>query len=166
MRRLLAGGCALALAALAGLLPSPSGAEGAPARRVEARSASLLAVALVQGDRMSIHLSRLLDNAPIRDAAVDVRLRGMLLPAVAQADGSYSLQSRELTLPGAAAVEFLVAREGSRDVIGGTLPIADTPPQPEDRNSSRQLWWWVLNFAVCTGFLLLWSRRRKTASDD
>ena len=38
--------------------------------RIEARSADLLAVGTVQGDRMTIHLSRILDNAPVRDAVV------------------------------------------------------------------------------------------------
>jgi hypothetical protein len=146
--------------------PAPSRATDPPVHRVEARSATLLAVALVQGDRMSIHLSRLLDNAPVRDAAVTVMLRGVLHPAVAEADGSYSLQSRELAVPGPAALEFQVVQGESRESLKGTLQIADASAAPEDKNSARQLWWWVLNFAVCTGFLILWSRRRKTAADD
>jgi hypothetical protein len=34
---------------------------------------------------------------------------------------------------------------------------------PQDKNTARQLWWWVLNFGVCIGFLYLISRRRKRA---
>ena len=44
------------------------GARAAAPARIEVRSADLLVVGLVQGDAMSINVSRLLDNAPVRDA--------------------------------------------------------------------------------------------------
>jgi hypothetical protein len=31
---------------------------------------------------------------------------------------------------------------------------------------ARQMWWWALNFAVCIGFLMLWSRRRKARQEQ
>ena len=142
-----------------------SGAAGAAqpeaSQRVEARSADLLAVGLVRGNRMTIHLSRLLDNAPVRDAAVTVALRGAAHPAVAETDGSYTLDTPELAVPGAVAVEFQVEQAGVRQSLKGTLQIASAAGQPEDKNTARQLGWWVLNFAVCIGFLWLVSRRRK-----
>jgi hypothetical protein len=132
--------------------------------RVEARSADLLAVGLVHGDRMTLRLSRVIDNAPVADAAVTVVLRGVAHPATAEADGSYTLQSKDLTLPGAATVEFQVAQAAARQTLKGILQIAVAGEDPgEDKNSARQLWWWVLNFAVCIGFLWLLSRRRKSA---
>ena len=115
---------------------------------------------------MTIHLSRLLDNAPVGDAVVSVMLRGVLNPTVAEADGSYTLRSRDLTVRGPAAVEFQVSRNGSRELLQGTLQIAGDSREPEEKNGARQLWWWVLNFGVCTGFLILWSRRRKAAAED
>jgi hypothetical protein len=42
------------------------------------------------------------------------------------------------------------------------LDIAEAG-RSEDKNNARQLWWWVLNFAVCFGVLWLISRRRKAA---
>jgi hypothetical protein len=136
-------------------------AEPAAPERVEARSADLLAVGLVRGDRMTVHLSRLLDNAPVRDAAVTVVLRGTAHPAVAETDGSYTLQTADLALPGSVAVEFQVMEPAGRQSLKGSLQIDSGPEHPEERNSARQLWWWVLNFAVCIGFLWLISRRRK-----
>ncbi len=121
---------------------------------------------MVDGDRMSIHLSRPLDNAPVRDAVVTVLLRGTPHPAVAEADGGYVVQTQDLAVPGPAFVEFRVDQGGSREVLTGTLQVAGGDHAPEEKNSARQLWWWVLNFAVCTGFLLLWSRRRKNAAPD
>jgi hypothetical protein len=152
------------LAAVLGVSASAIAAasgETAPAR-VEARSSDLLAVGLLRGDRLTLHLSRLIDNAPVRDAAVTVVLRGDAHPAVAEADGSFTLQTPELALPGAAAVEIQVTQAAAQETLKGTLQVAAPAGQSEDKNSARQLWWWVLNFAVCIGFLWLVSRRRKS----
>ncbi len=130
--------------------------------RVEARSPDLLAVGLVQGDRMSIHVSRLLDNAPLRDAVVTVVLRGMTHPTVAEADGSYTLVAKDLALPGAAAVEFHVVQAQLHENLRGVLQAA-AAAAPDERSNARQLWWWALNFGVCIGFLVLFSRRKKSA---
>ena len=143
-------------------IPAES-AESAPPARIEARSADLLAVGLVQDGRMTIHLSRVIDNAPVRDATVTVVLRGASHPATAETDGSYTLQTKDLALPGAAAVEFEVAEAGGQESLKGTLQAAAAGGKSGDENSARQLGWWVLNFAVCIGFLWLISRRRKSA---
>jgi hypothetical protein len=157
----------LVLAVTAAAAPAAWAAEapaGAPALpRVEVRSADLWAVGVVQDDKMSIHLSRLIDNAPVRDAAISVVLRGTAHSATAESDGSYSLQTKDLTLPGPAAVEFQVGFGAARESLKGTLDIGRAAGQTDDRNSARQLWWWVLNFAVCFGVLWLISRRRKAA---
>ncbi len=163
MRPWLGSICALAWALLPGLTTV---AADAPGSRIEARSANFLAVGIVQSDRMSIHLSRLLDNAPIHDAALTVLLRGAEHPTVAEADGSYTLRTPDLKIPGSATVVFRVAQGTTREDIDGTLSLADSAPKGDDKSNARQLWWWVLNFAVCIGFLKLWSQRRKKASDD
>lgn len=160
------GMAAIAPAGAAGSSPAGSGAAQPPAApRVEARGADLLAVGVVHGDRMSIRLSRLLDNAPVPDAAVTVVLRGVVHPATAETDGSFTVQTQDLTLPGAAAVEFQIAQAAARQSLKGTLQVAGSAGRPEDKNAARQLWWWVLNFAVCIAFLWLFSRRRKAAKD-
>jgi hypothetical protein len=157
-------GCCCAVALLAAL--TASRADDSAAHRVEARSTNLLVVGIVQGDWMSIHLSRLLDNAPVRDAVVTVLIRGVRHPTVAEADGSYTLRSADLTVPGSAVVEFQVAQRQMQEVLTGTLQLAGESREPEEKNGARQLGWWMLNFAVCIGFLVLWSRRRKAAAKD
>jgi hypothetical protein len=157
-----AGGALFSLAVLPAALPGFAGDEPA-APRVEGRSASLLAVGIVSADRMSIHVTRVVDNAPVRDAVVTVLLRGVTHPTVAEADGSYTLQTNDLRLPGPATVDFQLAQGTARQELKGTLLVADGAAKPEDKNSARQLWWWVLNFAVCIGFLLLLARRRKAS---
>jgi hypothetical protein len=155
--------CAWAVGASAS--DAAAAAAAAPAR-VEARSKDLLAVGVVLDDQMSIHISRLADNAPVRDASVTVLLRGTVHPTTAEADGSYSLQTKDLALPGAAAIDFQVGQGAARDSLKGTLDIGSQPGPLDDKNSSRQLWWWVLNFAVCGAAVWLFSRRRKAAKDQ
>jgi hypothetical protein len=138
-------------------------ATGVGFERVEARSNELLAVGVVHQDRMIIHVSRLADNAPLRDAAVSVVLRGTRHPATADTDGSYTLQTADLALPGAAAVEFEVTRGQLHDSLRGTLDVAAAAGHTDEKSNARQLWWWVLNFAVCIGFLWLISRRKKAS---
>jgi hypothetical protein len=140
-------------------------AQSAQTARVEARSATYLAVGLVRDDRMSIRLSRISDNTPVRDAVVTVAMRGESHAATAETDGSYSFESKDLLLPGSASVEFRVDQGELHERLGGTLQAAGKADKPEDKNNARQLWWWVLNFAVCIGVLLLISRRRKAAQE-
>jgi hypothetical protein len=132
--------------------------------RIEARSADFLAVGLLRGDRMSIRLSRVSDNAPVPDAALTVLLRGVVHPTVAQADGSYALETQDLTIPGQAAMEFQVAQGPVHESLPAGIEVAQSNLKTPDANGARQLGWWVLNFAVCIGFLMLLSRRRKTAA--
>jgi hypothetical protein len=136
------------------------------AGRIEARSNDLLAVGLVHGDKLTLHLSHTIDNSPVRDAAINVVLRGSAHPATAETDGSYTLQTPDLALPGAAAVELQIAQGALKESLKGTLDVAGAASKPEDSNGARQLWWWVLNFAVCIGFLWLFSRRKKAAEAD
>jgi hypothetical protein len=161
VKRRLAGWRAGALATV-GIAAFCGAAGVVPPSRVEARSSDLLAVGVVHDDRMIIHLSRLIDNAPVRDAAITVLLRGSEHPATAEADGSYTLQAGELALPGAAALEFRVKEAAGQETLKGTLDIAAGAAEPDNKNSARQLWWWVLNFAVCIGFLWLFTRRKKS----
>jgi len=140
-------------------------AAQAQAVRVEAHSATFLAVGVVHDDRMSIHLSRVLDNTPVRDATLTVAMRGESHAATAETDGSYSFESKDLKLPGTAAIVFQVAEGDLHERLDGALQTAGAADKPEGKNNARQLWWWVLNFTVCIGVLVLYSRRRKAAED-
>ena len=161
MRRLAALVCAAGCALLAAI-PALTADEPA-ASRIEARSATLLAVGIVRADHLVVHVTRLIDNAPVRDAALTVLLRGTAHPAVAEADGSYSLQTKDLELPGQASLDFQIVQGTTRQELKGTLMVADGGARADVKNNARQLWWWVLNFAVCIGFLMLISRRRRAS---
>ena len=152
----------LCIAACGAAAAAAAAPDAAPAR-VEARSADFLAIGVTQGSRMTIRDSRLSDNAPVRDALVTVTLRGAAHVARAETDGSYTFDSRDLTVPGAAGLDIQVAEGGAQESLKGTLAVGGVPAK--DDGGGRQMWWWVLNFAACIGFLYLLSRRRKSARD-
>jgi hypothetical protein len=155
----------LALLALCAWSAGTFAADTAAISRIEARSNELLAVGVARDGKMIIHISRLADNAPVRDAVVTVILRGTVHPTTAEADGSYSLQTQDLALPGAAVVDIQIVQGTARSSLRGTLDAGSPSGPLDDKNSSRQLWWWVLNFAVCGAAVWLFSRRRKAAKD-
>ncbi len=145
-------------------LLGPLAAAPDQAARIEARSADLLAVGTVHGNRLTIRVSRIIDNAPVRDAAMKVVLRGTAHPATAEADGSYSIETPDLSLPGAASVQLQIAQGAATEELQGTLHIGDAAGPAEDKNGARQLGWWILNFGVCIGILWLWRRRKAQKS--
>ena len=149
----------------AGLLAAAPEPLAEPAR-VEARSANLMAVGIVRGDEMIIRVSRIVDNSPLTDAQLTLTIRSQTLLATALADGSFSVSTPKLGLPGSAAVTIGVTAGGTVEKLTGNLQIAPKPGASPDRGGARQFWWWVLNFAVCAGFLFLFSRRRKAAAQN
>jgi len=158
----LAAACGAAALGLATALAPAAAAAAAPAR-IEARSTHYLLVGVVQGDTLSIHVSRRLDNAPVTDAAVTAALRGKTYAATAEPDGAYSFHSADLNLPGSAAVQFEVTDAGAAERLVGTLRVAGPAPGGKSTSGVRQIGWWILNFAVCLGLLALIARRRKNA---
>ena len=152
-------------ALLGGVSASAADAPAAAAPRVEARSADYVLVGVLHGDALDIHLSRTLDNAPVRDATVSVAFRGSVHPATAQVDGGYSLTAKELALPGTTAMDFDVSAGGYDQKLSGVLQVAAPASRADDAASGslRQIAWWILNFAVCGAFLVVWSRRGKKA---
>lgn len=136
-------------------------ASGAPTR-IELHSTDYLLVGLVQGDTMTLRVTRALDNAPVHDAQITAFLRGTEHPATSQVDGSYTFTSPDLDLPGAAAIEFQVKQADKDERLRGTLTTPLAAGNAQDTNGIRQYAWWVLNFSVCIAAYVLFMRRRKT----
>ena len=147
-----------ALLAFAGFA---AGAAPAAPLRIEARSAHYLLVALVEGEAMHLHISRRLDNTPVADAVVTVQLRGKTYATTADVDGGYSFDSADLQLAGSAAIVFKVAAGGINETLNGVINQTGPAHAAANSGGARQLGWWVLNFAVCIGFLVLIARRGK-----
>jgi hypothetical protein len=164
----------LSCAALCAPFSTRSESESVPATastRIEAQSHTFRAVGVLDGERMSIRVSRILDDAPVNDALLSVTVRSKTEAAVAQTDGSYQVRMPELALPGESVVAInVIEGPGPRGAVTeklvGTLsaPQATKPNGPVSR--TRQFMWWVLNFGVCIALLLLISRRKKASGED
>lgn len=135
-------------------------------RRIEARGAHYRLVGLLRADTMDIHVSRILDNTPVSDAQVTVEFRGRTYATTASIDGGYAFSAPQLRLPGSAAIAFEIAAGGVDETLRGVVRMPDGTGRHSGHGGARQLGWWVLNFAVCIGFLALIARRRKRDADD
>jgi hypothetical protein len=138
-------------------------ADPEPEARIEARSTTYLLVGLVHGESMSVHVSRLLDNSQVRDAHVTMLLRGREYPATAQIDGGYAMTAKELALPGSAVVEFRIAQSAVQETLRATLQTPAGLLKADDKSGIRQYAWWILNFGICIGALMLYNRRSKSS---
>lgn len=138
-------------------------ADPQPVARIEARSTTYLLVGLVHGETLSVHLSRLLDNSPVPDAQVSMLLRGREYPATAQVDGGYTVTAKELALPGSAVIEFRIAQSAVQETVRATLQTPEGSSKDDDKSLIRQYAWWILNFGICIGALMLYSRRSKNS---
>jgi hypothetical protein len=161
-----AAGFGLLLLGAVSTLSGSMAADAPKPARVEVRSADLLAVGVVSGEKMVVRVSHLADNSPLHDAVVAVMLRGVSHPTTAEADGGYTFSDKELALPGAAAVEMHITEGANVEVLKGTLSVEGTGKSAtDDQGNARQMWWWALNFGVCIGFLWLISNRKKKAAE-
>ncbi|MDE2295194.1 MAG: hypothetical protein KGL36_07000 [Gammaproteobacteria bacterium] len=146
---------ALSFATLASAATAPTPA------RVVAKSPSYRLVGLLNGDTLTLRVSRALDGAPVTDAAVTVEFRGRSYPATATVDGGYSVRTPQLAVSGPTAFAFEIRAGRSTQTLRGVL--TGFPKTRSGHGRVRQLGWWILNFSVCIGFLALLSRRRKRA---
>ena len=152
---------ALLCAVAAAPAPATAAASDAAPVRVEARSAHYRLVGILRGDTMSLHVSRQLDNAPVTDAVVTAAFRGRTYPTTASVDGGYAFAAPDLNLPGSASIAFRIAVGGAVETLEGVVRRSGPAHGAANDGGARQLGWWVLNFAVCIGFLALIARRRK-----
>ena len=95
------------------------------------RSAGLLVVGVVHDDKMNIHVSRLNDNAPVRDAAITWYCAADMPPRRNRRQLFTADQGS--ALPGAAAVEFQINQAGAHENLKGTLDIATSAGQADDK---------------------------------
>lgn len=157
------GAVSLQPASLQAASPQAASTDGATAR-IEARSPNFVVVGILAHGTLVIHVSRVLDNAPVHDAVVDVAFRGAAHPARAEVDGSFTVDAKELAVPGPVVVEFRVRAGGADERLAGSLAVPGGAGGSGERSTWRNMAWWVLNFSVCIGFLMVWSGRRKRAA--
>ena len=136
---------------------APTGAKP----RIEARTATVELVAVVDAADMTIWIDGWADNAPVIGANVNVTIDGQSRSAKS-AGGVYTVSDPALEIAGAHQLAFLITRAGLVESLSAelTIPKADTA-----RPSGGWTYWFVAAaIAVLAIITIIFWRSRKTGA--
>ena len=145
----------------AALLPVAGAAAGAVSEKVQvASSAQLVLDARTMPGKLELWITRTRNHTAITGAGnVAVRLGGRAAK-VSAGPGDYVVSTNGLH-GGKLPIEVVVAHDGIRELLSGTVTLAQTPGTLE-RLQKHSTWaWWVLNIGVLLLAARLISRRKK-----
>lgn len=135
-----------------------SAAQAAPT--VVARSALLALTAVPSAQSLTLQVSRISDHQLIQGAGnVTVAFDGHDVPVTAQADGRYVVSTRDQD-GGPHSLSVVVSHDGIRELLTGTVTVAQHRSAFDTLESHGMSAWWVLNVAVVLIAVLIISRRR------
>jgi hypothetical protein len=127
---------------------------------VVARSALLALTAVPSDHALTLQVSRISDHQLITGAGnVTVTVDGHEIPVTVQPDGSYLISTRGQD-GGAHSLSVVVAHDGIRELLTGTVTVAQHRSALDTLESHGMSAWWVLNIAVVLIAVLIISRRR------
>ncbi len=128
-----------------------------------ASSAQLILEAAASRGGIELWINRARDHSPISGAGnVTVRLDGRPVAVTAGPGGTYSVSTRGLA-GGAHAIEVVVAHDGIRELLTGTVAVPSTASTLETLEKHSTWAWWVLNVGVLLLAARLISRRKKSS---
>ena len=127
---------------------------------VVARSALLALTAVPSDQALTLQVFRIPDHKLIVGTGnVTVTLDGHDMPVTAQPDGKYVISMRHQDA-GAHSLSVVVSHDGIREILTGTVTVAQHRSALDTLESHGMSAWWVLNIAVVLIAVLIISRRR------
>ena len=139
---------------------APAAASGPALPRFSAVSEAFELVGVVSGKQLAIYLDRFEDNAPVKDADVNLEIGGAKVALKRLVDGEYEATLAEELKPGVIAVTATVAAGKDTDILAGDLDVHE----PASAHASQARNWrsyaaWVAGALAVLGGLA-WLRRR------
>jgi cobalt-zinc-cadmium efflux system membrane fusion protein len=150
--------------------PSASAAPAVP--RLVAEGSELELVATAKEHTLTIYLDRIATNTPVDGAKIEVMGEGIPQATAREiGDGTYEIEADWVHEPGTKALTFVVSVDGSADLLGGVLTIAEAAK--EDAPSSwatlltrPELWLIALTLGLGGFFLGFAFRPARLPPDD
>lgn len=102
-------------------------APSTQALRVEAVSELFELVAVLDGDKLVIHLDRFTSNEPVTGAKISVEGGPLKATAAVERDGVYTVPAAGLAAPGTHSLVFTVQAGEASDLLTGDLVVASPP---------------------------------------
>lgn len=91
--------------------------------RTEATSELFELVAVLEGDKLVIHLDRFASNEPVTGAKVSVEGGPLKAVAATERDGTYTVPAAVLAAPGTHALLFTIQAGQDNDLLNGDLVV-------------------------------------------
>ena len=127
---------------------------------VVARSALLALTAVPSDQALTLQVTRIPDHELIvGPGKITVTLDGHDMPVTAQPDGRYVVSMHDQDA-GAHSLSVVVSHDGIRELLTGTVTVAQHRSALDTLESHGMSAWWVLNIAVVLIAVLIISRRR------
>ena len=139
---------------------APAAAAGAALPRFSATSDLFELVGVVSGKRLTVHLDRFADNAPVKGARIDLEVGGTSVALEEHAEGEFEGTLAQALKPGMTPVTATVAAGNEIDILAGELDVHE-----EDHSGSAAAidWRRYAGWAAAAILLLsalIWFRRR------
>lgn len=114
-----------------------SGARRVP--RLVTSSETYELVAVLEGERLTIHLDRFEDNAPVTDANITVTVNDESVIAQASSEGTYRISSKRFAGRGLVELVFDIKAKDGDDLLIGKFTLAGSA---QDARSPEALPWY------------------------
>ncbi|MDM0015026.1 hypothetical protein QTH87_21450 [Variovorax sp. J22P168] len=139
---------------------APVAAGGSALPRFSAVSEAFELVGVVSGTHLTVYLDRFDDNAPVKDANVELELGGAKVALARSAEGEFEGKLAHALQPGVVAVTATVVAGSESDILAGdfVVPAAATAASAEGRGW-RSYAAWTAAAAVALA-ALAWIGRR------
>jgi hypothetical protein len=143
---------------------SATPAAGAASPRFAATSELFELVGIVSGRKLTLYLDHAADNAPVKEATLEVEVGGQRVELHGHADGEFEGTLAQALTPGTVAVTATVTTPAASDLLAGEIDVhAPDPAAPATTGRSpARLAAWVLGSLLALG-LVAWLVRRLKA---
>jgi len=140
---------------------APAASTGPALPRFSAVSDAFELVGVVSGKQLTVYLDRFADNAPVKDAKVDLEIGSEKLALEQHAEGEYAGTLAQELKPGVIAVTAAIVAGGESDILAGELDLHEEAVAHETHvRGWRQYAAWAAVAVVVLG-AIAWAMRRR-----
>jgi hypothetical protein len=139
---------------------APAAASGPALPRFSAVSEIFELVGVVNGKQLTVYLDRFADNAPVKEAKVELEIGGAKVALQQHADGEYEGTLAQQLQPGVIAVTASIVAGQDADILAGELDLhEEAAAEGAHARGWRPYAAWAAGAIVVLG-ALAWLRRR------
>lgn len=140
----------------------PTAPRAAAAPRAEGATPDFEVVAVLEGERLVVHLDRYATNEPVVGAQVEVDSGPFGAAAAAAGDGVYVVERAPFRAPGVYPLVFTVRAGDATDLLHGLLEVPPQVDETASRTRSAGPWALASGGLVAAGVAgWAWKRRNR-----